>query len=401
MQVSNKITNYSGVLLFALTIGAFAIGLDTFVIIGALDAVATDMEISAPMAGWIISVYALCYAVFAPVSAWILRDTKRRTVLVISVTVFSLGNLLCALSPNIEILLIGRIISALGAATFTPAATKLATELVPEARKGFALSLIFGGMTVSQVAGIPMTTWIADIFGWRYSFHFVVLFGVLSMVILLALLSGLSDTTKGEEDEGRHNRKLPPIIYGILLVTFLVVASEFTVYSYVSIFLSGAKIGAISALPIILFSYGIGAVMGNFATGFLVDRAGPTRVFFGSVVLQLIFLVGLILFSHDGIIATVIAFFWGVVSYMYLIPIQHRILHHAGKAGKLALALNSSLIYAGITAGSWIGGIALQHSDVTALALCAVGIGSTALIVSLKFVGLPSEPANSASEYKP
>lgn len=398
MQITTNVTNISGIILFALMIGAFAIGLDTFVIIGALDAVATDMEISATMAGWIVSVYALCYAVFAPVSAWVLRDTKRRTVLVMSVTVFALGNLLCALSLNMEMLLLGRIISALGAATFTPAATKLATELVPEARKGFALSLIFGGMTVSQVAGVPLTTWIADVFDWRYSFHFVVLFGVISMTILFALLGRLSNTTKGEEDEEDSNSKLPPIIYGILLVTFLVVASEFTVYSYVSMFLSDAKIGAVSALPVILFAYGIGAVMGNVATGFLTDRAGPAQVFFGSVVLQLAFLVGLILFRHDGIAATAIAFFWGVVSYMYLVPIQHRILHHAGKAGKFALALNSSLIYAGIATGAWVGGIALQQSGVTALAICAVCIGSVALILSLKFVRTPSELANDASK---
>ncbi|NRP75784.1 Inner membrane transport protein YdhP [Ensifer psoraleae] len=144
----------------ALTIGAFAIGLDTFVIIGALDVISRDLTISTAAAGSIISIYALCYAAFAPLNAWMFKSMSRRNVQILSVSIFIIGNLMCAIAPNFLILAAGRVISAYGAAMFTPAATALAAELLPPARKGIALSLIFGGMTVSQVAGVPATSWI-------------------------------------------------------------------------------------------------------------------------------------------------------------------------------------------------------------------------------------------------
>ncbi|MGY8663885.1 MFS transporter [Bradyrhizobium sp. UFLA05-109] len=163
------------IILAALTIAAFAIGLDTFVIIGALDVISQDFAISTGAAGWIISIYALCYAVFAPLNAWIFRTVSCRNVQLLSVSIFIIGNLVCAIAPNFLVLAATRVISAYGAAMFTPAATALAAELLPPARKGFALSLIFGGMTVSQVAGVPGTTWIAEAIGWRFAFGLVVI----------------------------------------------------------------------------------------------------------------------------------------------------------------------------------------------------------------------------------
>lgn len=145
----------------ALTIGAFAVGLDAYVVLGALDAVMKELAIAPATAGWIVSSYAFCYAVFAPLNAWMFRRWSRRNVLILAVGLFAAANLVCGFAPSFAVLIVGRTVSAYGAAMFTPAATALATELLPPDRKGVALSFIFGGMTVSQAIGVPLTSWIA------------------------------------------------------------------------------------------------------------------------------------------------------------------------------------------------------------------------------------------------
>ncbi|MCA1552069.1 MFS transporter [Bradyrhizobium sp. BRP19] len=369
----------------ALTIAAFAIGLDTFVIIGALDAISRDLAISTGMAGWIISIYALCYAIFAPLNAWMFKAMSRRNVQILSVSIFIIGNLICAIAPNFLALAAGRVISAHGAAMFTPAATALAAELLPPARKGFALSLIFGGMTVSQVAGVPATSWIADAIGWRFSFGFVVIAGLLALIIFAPMMSGIPDKAP-ERENAPISRRFPKTIYGLLSVTLFIVVSEFIVYSYVSVFIIGSLFVGVPLLSAALFAYGFGAVTGNAACGVLTDRFGPYKVLIAAVGAQLILLVGLVAFGQHGTLTVLIAFLWGNVSYMYLVPIQHRLLGLAGDRSKLVLAMNSSTTFAGIAIGAFLGGIIVEISGITSLATASILIGLIGIALGVAFM---------------
>ncbi|MBP0639101.1 MFS transporter [Cupriavidus sp. AcVe19-6a] len=369
----------------ALTIGAFAIGLDTFVIIGALDVISRDLTVSTGVAGWIISIYALCYAVFAPLNAWMFKEMSRRNVQLLSVSIFILGNLISAVAPSFLTLAAGRVVSAYGAAMFTPAATALASELLPTARKGMALSLIFGGMTVSQVAGVPATSWIANAIGWRFAFGFVVIAGLLALLFLTPMMSGIPARTLERRSSPVH-KDFSKTIYGVLLVTLFVVVSEFIVYSYVSVFITGSLLAGIPLLSAALFAYGFGAVTGNVACGFLTDRFGPHKVLLAAVVAQLVLLVGLIAFGHHGALTVLIAFLWGNVSYMYLVPIQHRLLSLAGDWSKLVLAMNSSTTFAGIATGAYLGGIIIEMNDVTSLALASILIGLIGMGLAFTFM---------------
>ncbi|WP_439366177.1 MFS transporter [Bradyrhizobium sp. DASA03005] len=191
-------------------------------------------------------------------------------------SIFIIGNLICAIAPNFFTLAAGRVMSAYGAAMFTPPATALAAELLPPARKGLALSLIFGGMTVSQVAGVPATSWIADAIGWRFSFGFVVIAGPLALVILAPMMSGMAANAP-ERGHGPISQGLSKSIYGILSVTLIIVVSEFTVYSYVSVFIIGSLLAGVPLLSAALLAYGLGAVTGNVACGVLTDRFDPYR----------------------------------------------------------------------------------------------------------------------------
>ncbi|WP_409190257.1 MFS transporter [Bradyrhizobium sp. RDM4] len=372
-------------ILAALTIAAFAIGLDTFVIIGALEVISRDLNISTGAAGWVISIYALCYAVFAPLNASMFRAVSRRNVQILSLSIFIVGNVVCAFAPNFLSLAAARVISAYGAAMFTPAATAMATELLPPARKGLALSLVFGGMTVSQVAGVPATSWIADAIGWRFAFGFVIIAGLLALLMFAPMMSDVS-TMAQERRNPPASKDFPKVIFGILSVTLFVVASEFVVYSYVSVFITGSLLTGVPLLSAALFAYGFGAATGNVACGFLTDRFGPYNVLIAAVGAQLMLLVGLISFGHHGALTVLIAFFWGNVSYMYLVPIQHRLLALAGGRSELVLAMNSSTTFAGIAIGAFLGGILVETSGVTSLAVGSILIGLVGYGLAVAFM---------------
>lgn len=372
-------------LLAALTVGAFAIGLDAYVILGALEAVMRDLAIAPATAGWIVSAYAFCYALFAPLNAWAFRHWSGRNLLILSAVIFSAGNLLAGLAPDFALLIAGRVVSAFGAAMFTPAATALATELLPPERKGFALSLIFGGMTVAQAAGVPLTAWIAATLDWRYAFFFVVVFGVIAALLLTGLLSGLPPG-RIQPVAGEGRLALPGPVYGLLAVTFLIVTAEFAVYSYVSLLFAETALRGVPVLPAVLLAYGIGAVLGNVATGVLTDRVGPALVLFIAVGVQTLLLVALVLARAQAGLVVALAFLWGIVSYMYLVPIQHRLLERAAGMANLALAANSALIYVGIGTGSWIGGRVIEALGIQALAGTTAVLGGGALLVAMVFM---------------
>lgn len=372
-------------LLAALTVGAFAIGLDAYVILGALEAVMRDLAIAPATAGWIVSAYAFCYALFAPLNAWAFRHWSGRNLLILSAVIFSAGNLLAGLAPDFALLIAGRVVSAFGAAMFTPAATALATELLPPERKGFALSLIFGGMTVAQAADVPLTAWIAATLDWRYAFFFVVVFGVIAALLLTGLLSGLPPG-RIQPVAGEGRLALPGPVYGLLAVTFLIVTAEFAVYSYVSLLYAETALRGVPVLPAVLLAYGIGAVLGNVATGVLTDRVGPALVLFIAVGVQTLLLVALVLARAQAGLVVALAFLWGIVSYMYLVPIQHQLLERAAGMANLALAANSALIYVGIGTGSWIGGRVIEALGIQALAGTTAVLGGGALLVAMVFM---------------
>ncbi len=371
--------------LAALAVGAFAIGLGSFVVIGALDEIARALAVTPRAAGWIISAYALCYAVSAPISALLFARANRRTLLILALSMFTLGNLVCILADNLATLITGHIVFALGAAMFTPTAASLATELMGPGRKGLALSFVYGGMTVSQAAGVPITTWIAQTSGWRYAFVIVLGFGLLAVSLLLSQApKPQAPTAPGPR--WRLPSTIPWPIVGLLATSFLIVVSDFTVYSYVSVILSDTWLGAMKVLPLVLLAFGVGAIIGNVATGLLTDRIGPTIVLLGAVAVQTLLLILMILCRHQGAVALAIGFGWGVASYMYLVPIQHRLLSRAPDAQPLVLAMNGSLVQGGVAVGAAVGGAAMESGGMSLLAWVAALIALAAFLTAAAFV---------------
>jgi DHA1 family inner membrane transport protein len=375
----------ASIVLMALFVGAFAIGMDMFVVIGLLSNIASGLQISPSKAGWLISIYALFYAVLAPVCAYLFQTVDRRLVMLASIGLFAAGNIVCGISQNYAHMSLGRIISALGAAAFTPLATSLAFRLVPEKRSGTALAVVFGGMTLAQAVGVPTATFIGQTFDWRWAFYFIAALGIAAFFSLFFLLDPLTP------NQPRTSKQSPRAILtrgtiGLLSVTFLVVLSEFIIYTYISVILGGTLYAGTAVLPIVLLGYGTGSILGNVATGLLTDRIGPTRVLLGSITLQTILLVLLVEFRDIGVAAIIIGFAWGIVSYMYLVPIQHRLLARSGEGGSFVLSINSSLIYLGISTGGFIGSLILAGYSLDTLSIATAGFGTASIVVAAIFM---------------
>jgi predicted MFS family arabinose efflux permease len=356
--------------LAALALGTFATGTESHVVIGVLAPIARTMAVSDSQAGQLVTAYAVAYALLAPLCGWLVGTIGRRAGALMAVAIFASGNLACALAGSYEALMLGRVVAGWGAAMFVPAAFAIATELVPESRRGVALSVVFGGMTVASAMGVPLGTYAARFFDWHG------IFAVLALVTLgtLGLLAILLPPLARPAPAGLRARLAPlasPGVTGALAITIVSVGAEFTFYSYISI----AFADAAALLPFVLLAFGIGSILGNLAVDVLTDRYVPRSILLAALTTQAMLLPLLYLARHQPVPAVSIALGWGIVSYMYLVPVQHRLLALAPEAGPLVLALNSSGIYVGIAGGGAIGGATLALAGVASLPLLAAGIG--------------------------
>ena len=385
MLVTSPRTN-SAIALTTLGIGAFAIGTDSHVVIGLLDRISSSLNVSDSAAGQLVTVFAVGYAVFAPICGWLFGKFDRKLSIQIASFVFISGNLVCYWAVTYQVMVIGRILSAFGAGMYTPLAFTIATSLVSSKRRGAALSVVFGGMTLATAFGVPLGTYIGEIRDWHLVFVLVAALGAVNFVMLAALLRPLDSPAPATLAE-----RLAPIrnmaVLVTLFTTFIAVLSEFTLYSYISLVFADvgvageASVAGEAVLPAVLLAFGIGAIIGNVVSGFSTDRLGPRRILLAAVTVQTILLPTIVLVRDIPAAAIAVAFAWGIVSYMYLIPIQHKLMELSKQSGQMTLSLNSSAIYLGIAGGGALGGLALAAFGVGSLAIVAAVLGVVTLVI--------------------
>ncbi|CAI0801353.1 MFS transporter [Serratia proteamaculans] len=381
-----KLTDYNGhfLTLCLMATGTFAIGTDAFIVAGILDEISGTFAVSPAQAGQLISIFALAYMLFAPLTAWLLGNLNRKHILQLALVLFIAGNLVCAYADSFLQMSAGRVLAALGAACYTPQAAAAAVGLVAEKRRGLAISIVYGGMTLAIALGIPFGTFLARLIGWREIFLLIALLGAVSLLGLSLALSAIAAP-------GKHTLKerLAPLrqkaVLTTLLITFFAVCSEHIVYSYVSVLLKNTQFGPEAILPIALLVFGIGAVIGNFVSGLLTDTFGSKFVLLFSVSIQTVslFLLTFYVSSPWGVLAIFLV--WGITGWMYLVPIQHHLLSLSKRFGALTVSLNSSVLYAGIAAGGMLGGLTLYSLPAFYLPLFSLPLGAIALLLTLFF----------------
>ncbi|RDZ27699.1 MFS transporter [Lysobacter silvisoli] len=346
--------------LYALTAGAFGIGTTEFVIMGLLMQVAADLKVTIAAAGLLISGYALGVFVGAPLLTSATRRLPRKTVLVALMLIFTLGNIACAIAPNYATLMVARVITSLAHGTFFGVGAVVATGLVAEDRKASAISIMFVGLTVATLLGVPAGAWLGLHLGWRATFWAVALIGVIATIVITALVprdrGAVQNVPLRQEIQAVTH---PQVLLG-LAMTVLGFAGVFTVFTYIQPILTQVTGFAESAVSPILLVFGVGLIAGNLLGGRLADRR-LARALVGTL-MALAVVLGLMTFAlHSKIAAVVFVLLLGIAAFATVSPIQLWVLQKTDAAGRnLASSLNIGAFNLGNALGAWLGGAVID-----------------------------------------
>ncbi|MGN8770504.1 MFS transporter [Paenibacillus barengoltzii] len=346
--------------LLALAISAFAIGTTEFISVGLLPLIAEDLHISTTTAGLTVSLYALGVTFGAPVLTSLTARMSRKTLLLWIMVVFMLGNALAAAATSIAILLVARVISAFSHGVFMSIGSTIAADLVPEHRRASAISIMFTGLTVATVTGVPLGTFIGQQLGWRAAFILIVIVGLIGFISNSLLVP--ADLRKGVRTAFRDQVKL--VTNGRLLLLFLITAlgygGTFVVYTYLSPILLEITGFKESAVAVILLIYGIAIAIGNMVGGKLSNRQ-PVRALFYMFIVQALILLALLFTAPFKIAGLVTIFLMGLLAFMNVPGLQVYVVMLAERfvpsAVDVASAINIAAFNAGIALGSYLGGV--------------------------------------------
>jgi DHA1 family inner membrane transport protein len=346
--------------LYALAAGAFGIGTTEFVIMGLLLQVATDLHVGIAAAGMLISGYALGVFVGAPLLTVATSRMPRKRVLLALMGIFTLGNLACALAPNYATLMAARVVTSLAHGTFFGVGSVVAAGLVAADRRASAISIMFTGLTLATLLGVPAGAWLGHLAGWRATFWAVAAIGVLALLVIAALVP--ADHGKGEPIALRAELRAitrPAVLLG-LATTVLGFAGVFTVFTYVQPLLTRVSGFADAAVSPILLVLGVGLIIGNLLGGRLADRRlAPALV---GTLLALAVVLGLTgVALHARVPAVVAIGLLGVAGFATVPPLQLWVLHKAEGAQNLASSLNIGAFNLGNAFGAWLGGFVIDH----------------------------------------
>jgi DHA1 family inner membrane transport protein len=348
--------------LLVLALGMFAMGTDNFVVAGILPSVATSLNTSVSFAGQMVTVYALSFALLAPVMAALAGHWPRKTLLVSALGVFVAGNVITAVATNLDTVLVSRALAGLGAAMFSPTALGAAASLVAPERRGRALSTVTAGLAGATALGAPMGTFIGGLGGWRGTLWFVAALGLIAMIGVWSMLRAIPLPPRITLRE-----RLAPVrdarIALTVLTTLFAYGGLLMVYTYIGLIFDRVTLGDASILAGMLVLWGVSATVGNLLSGRLVDRFDSRRIINAALIIAAVNFVTLPWTSAHMATALISLVVWGLCGWGLLVPQQHRLVTIAPHVAPLLLALNNTATYGGVAASGLIGGIAISFSD--------------------------------------
>ncbi len=359
--------------LLVLALSSFAIGTTEFVIMGLLPEVATDLSVTIPQAGWLVTGYALAVALGAPIMAVSTAKLKRRSALIMLMAFFIAGNLLCAIAPNYWVLMIARIVTALCHGAFFGIGSVVAANLVSEDRKARAVALMFTGLTLANVLGVPLGTAIGQAFGWRSTFWVVTAIGIVTILGLIAILP-----RDKQEEQSSVLREIAALrnsrLWMALSVTVFFSASMFTLFTYIAPLLRDVTGISPEGVTWTLFLIGLGLTVGNLIGGKLADwRLGVTL----AGVFAAIALTSAIFFytSRFFIPAEITLFLWAAATFAAVPALQVGVVGFGKDAPNLVSTINIGAFNTGNALGAWVGGLVIDAGlDLTRVPLAAAGM---------------------------
>ncbi|MEU5867333.1 MFS transporter [Nonomuraea sp. NPDC047529] len=361
--------------LYPLAAGNFAIGTGMFVTAGLLTPISRDLGISTSAAGQLMTVFALAYAVLSPLLAALTARLSRKRLLLTALAVFVAGNVLTALAPTYPLVMATRVVAAAGAAMFTPTASGVANALTSPDRRGRALALVMGGLSVSSAVGVPLGTWLGSVSGWRATLWLVVGLGVVGFAGVAALVPDVRIAVSG-----RLGERFAPLadrrVLVVLVTQLLMFGAGFTAYTY---------IGSLFDLPLpaVLWAWGLGGIVGNQLGGRLTDAYGPRRMVLIGLAASTVFLALIPVANLALPIALVWALLWGALGWLIAPAQQFRTVAAVPGNVSIGLGLLASAQYVGLFAAGIAGGVALDAYGRTGVVVLATGLGLAALLFTL------------------
>jgi len=351
--------------LWALTLSAFAIGTTEFVIVGLLPTIAADLAVSLPSAGLLVSLYAVGVAIGAPVLTALTGRLPRKQLLLGLMVLFTIGNLLAWMAPGYATLMGARVLTGLTHGVFFSIGSTIATSLVAKDKAASAIALMFSGLTVALVTGVPLGTWIGQHFGWQATFLSVAVLGAIavlgSAVLVPANIAGSAPSSIATQ---LAVLKKPRLLL-VYAMTTLGYGGTFIAFTFLAPILQQVSGFSAGSVGLVMLVYGVSVAAGNIWGGKLADRKGPVRA------LQIVFaLLAAVLFvltftapSKLLVLATVLA--WGAVAFGNVPGLQvyvvKRAEHDAPDAVDVASGLNIAAFNVGIALGAWAGGQIVAH----------------------------------------
>ncbi|MGV9652580.1 MFS transporter [Streptomyces sp. NPDC003554] len=368
--------------LLALAVGAFGIGTTEFVMMGLLPDVADDLRISIPAAGHLVSAYALGVVIGAPLLAAVTARMSRRTVLIGLMVLFVLGNALSALAPDYHWLLAARFLSGLPHGAFFGVGAVVATNLVAPQRKARSVSLTFLGLTVANIAGVPVATLMGQDLGWRATFLGVSVIGAAAIASLFLLIP--KDHTHAPSGGLRGElvalRSLP--VWLALGTTVAGFGALFSAYSYVTPMLTDAAGYADASVTLLLALFGVGATIGNLVGGRLSDHSLRGTLFGGLTSMVVVLLLFPLLMGAQWSAALAVTLL-GTAAFITGSPLQLMVMEKASAGPSLASSANQAAFNLANAGGAWIGGLALATGfGVTSPALAGAALAVLGLAVA-------------------
>jgi DHA1 family inner membrane transport protein len=355
--------------LFALAIGAFGIGVTEFAPMGLLPVIAGDLHVSIPVAGLLVTAYAIGVMLGAPLMTLTTGRVPRKTLLIVLMGIFTLGNLLAALSGSYAMLLVARLVTSLNHGAFFGVGSVVAANMVPENKRAGAVATMFMGLTLANVGGVPLAAWVGGVAGWRTAFWGITVLGLVAMTALYLALPKIAEM---EAADMRAELKVlgRPAVLVALAVTVLGSGAMFAVFTYIAPILRDQTHVSSAFVTAMLVLYGVGLTVGNWLGGRYADRSID-----GTLIVVLAALTGLLLAfavtMRWPIPAALSIFAWGVATFALVPPLQMRVMATAADAPNLASSMNIGAFNLGNALGAAIGG-----------AVIAAGVGYPAVSIA-------------------
>ncbi|MEB2872328.1 MFS transporter [Pseudomonas rhizosphaerae] len=368
--------------LLILALSSFAIGTTEFVIMGLLPDVAGDLGVSIPSAGWLVTGYALGVAIGAPFMALATARLPRKAALVVLMGIFIVGNLLCAIASDYNVLMFARVVTALSHGAFFGIGSVVAAGLVAPNKRASAVALMFTGLTLANVLGVPLGTALGQAAGWRSTFWVVTLIGVVALIGLLRFLP--SNREEAKLDMVAELSALKGAgIWLSLSMTALFAASMFTLFTYIAPLLGDVTGISPRGVTYTLLLIGLGLTVGNIIGGKLADRRlGATLV---GVFAAMAVISTVLSWTAVAVIPTEITLFlWAAAAFAAVPALQINVVTFGKSAPNLVSTLNISAFNVGNALGAWIGGAVIAGGlGLTSVPLAAAALAVLALIVTL------------------